>query len=300
MKSIVTGGAGFIGSNLVDKLLSTKHKVICIDNESSSANSKFYWNDCAENYKLNICDYEKINHLFKDVDYVFHLAAESRIQNTIDNPIKAIKTNSLGTAVVLQCSRENGIKRFIFSSTSSVYGKNTVPNHEQQIPDCLNPYSSSKLSGENICKVYYELFGLKTVILRYFNVYGNREPSSGQYAPVLGIFKKQLDKSENLTITGSGLQRRDFTNVEDVVNANLMAALKDIPDEFYGTPFNIGSGENYSILEIAKKISSKIIHIDERKGEMKETLSDIGKAKSILGWEPKCKISNYIDQLISQ
>ena len=196
MKSIVTGGAGFIGSNLVDKLISIGHKVICIDNESSCSNSNFYWNENAENYKLDICDYEEIKNLFERVDYVFHLAAESRIQNTIDNPIKAIKTNSLGTATVLQCSREKKIKRFVFSSTSSVYGNNLIPNKENQTPDPLNPYSISKLNGEHLCSAYYKLFGLETVILRYFNVYGNREPSLGLYAPVLGIFKRQKENQE--------------------------------------------------------------------------------------------------------
>lgn len=295
MKSIVTGGAGFIGSNLVDELINLGHKVVCIDNESS--NSKSYWNQSALNYKADICDYEKIKDLFKDADYVFHLAAESRIQNTVDNPVKAVKTNSLGTSVVLQCARENNVKRFVFSSTSSVYGKNNVPNDENQVPDCLNPYSVSKLNGEHLCKIYNDLFGLQTVILRYFNVYGNREPLSGQYAPVLGIFRRQKSNGESLTITGDGSQRRDFTNVKDVANANILAATGDISKEFFGTAFNIGGGKNISILEIAKMISSDIKFIPKRLGEMQETLANIKKSQTVLNWNPKVDLISYIESL---
>lgn len=294
MKSLVTGAAGFIGSNLVDKLISLNHDVICIDNESSCSNSRFYWNQNSKNYKIDICEYDSVNNLFKNVDYVFHLAAESRIQNTIDNPIKAVKTNSLGTSVVLQCARENNVKRLVFSSTSSVYGRNSTPNNENQNPDCLNPYSVSKFDGENMCRIYNQLFGLETIILRYFNVYGNREPFSGPYAPVIGLFKRQKNNMENLTITSDGMQRRDFTNVLDVVEANILAATKNIPKEYLGTCFNIGSGKNYSILEIAQMISNNITFIPERQGEMRETLADISKSKSILDWSPQIDLIDYI------
>lgn len=294
MRSIVTGGAGFIGSNLVEKLITLDHEVICIDNESGSS---FYWNTNSTNYKLDICNYESIKNIFKNVDYVFHLAAESRIQNTIDNPIKAIKTNSLGTATVLQCARENNVKRLVFSSTSSVYGRNKIPNVESQIEDCLNPYSVSKLNGEHLCKIYNDLFGLETVILRYFNVYGNREPKSGIYAPVIGVFRNQKEKKIPLTITDDGLQKRDFTNVIDVVNANILAATADIPENLLGTPFNIGSGKNNSILEIAQMISENISFIPKRQGEMRETLADISKSMKILKWNPSIEVHDYIKSL---
>lgn len=297
MKSLVTGGAGFIGSNLVDKLLSIGHHVVCVDNESSINNSKFYWNNNAENHKIDICDYENIRKIFNNIDYVFHLAAESRIQNTIENPIKAVKVNSYGTSVMLQCAKESNVKRFIFSSTSSVYGNNTTPNKENQVPDCLNPYSVSKLNGEHLCKIYNNLFDLETVILRYFNVYGNREPSSGMYAPVIGIFKRQKDNGEHLTITGDGLQRRDFTNVSDVADANILAAMTNIPKEYLGTEFNIGSGNNNSVLEIANLLSEKIKFIPPRDGEMRETLADISKSKEILKWKPRVDLIEYIKSL---
>ena len=155
MKSLVTGGAGFIGSNLVDRLIALGHEVVVIDNEFSEVHEQFYWNDKAENYKYDICDYEKTRPLYDGVDYVFHIAAEARIQPAIKNPIQAVKINSVGTCTVLQCAREAGVKKVMYSSTSSAYGRvNTPPNVETQPDDCLNPYSVSKVSGEKLCKMY--------------------------------------------------------------------------------------------------------------------------------------------------
>lgn len=296
MKFLVTGGAGFIGSNLVDKLLVLGHDVLVLDNESSDAHDNFYWNSKASNHIVDICDYEKIRTLFNGVDYVFHLAAEARIQPAIQNPILAAKTNSLGTATVLQCAREAGIKRLIYSSTSSAYGRNPIPNKEDQPDDCLNPYSVSKVSGEKFCKMYSDLFGLETVILRYFNVYGQREPARGPYAPIIGIFKRQKDNDEMLTVVGDGEQRRDFTHVDDVVQANILAFKSKIPKEFFGTVFNIGTGVNYSINEIVQMINHKYIHIDARIGESRMTLADNNKSKSILGWQPTVNLKEYIEK----
>jgi UDP-glucose 4-epimerase len=294
MKALVTGGAGFIGSNLVDNLVRRNFEVLCVDNESSDGHDFFYWNSNAKNYKIDICDFGAIAPLFKDVDYVFHLAAEARIMNCINNPLKAINTNIVGTANVLQASRENGIKRVVYSSTSSAYGNNSVPNNESQKDDCLNPYSVSKVSGEKLCSMYTALFGVQTIILRYFNVYGNRQPVKGQYAPVLGLFLSQKMNHKPLTIVGDGIQRRDFTNIFDVVEANLKAALTDIDNKFFGTVFNVGSGTNHSILEIAKMISSDYVFIEKRPGEMSETLADINKIKSVLGWEPTMLLEDWI------
>lgn len=296
-KSLVTGGAGFIGSNIVDKLLSMGHEVICIDNESSNSTDTFNWNSSCSNHKVDICEINSISPLFQGVDYVFHLAAESRIGPTIENPVKAVKTNSLGTANVLQCSRMNGVKRFMYSSTSAAYGNNQVPNVESQPDDPINPYSVSKVSGEKLCSMYTSLFGLKTVIFRYFNIYGNREPTKGQYAPVIGIFKRQKASGQPLTVVGDGLQRRDFTNVSDVVEANILASIKEIDDEFFGTVFNIGTGRNHSVLEIAKSISDNIEFIPQRPGEMRETLADISKSRKILGWNPSVDLENYLKSI---
>jgi len=294
MRCLVTGGAGFIGSNITDRLLRDGHEVIVIDNESSDAHEAFYWNDAATNYKYDICDYDLIRPLFDGVDFVFHLAAEARIQPTIINPLKAVKTNTLGTAIVLQCAREANVKRLVYSSTSSGYGRNNTPNVESQPDDCLNPYAVSKVSGEKFCSMYNDLFGLETVVLRYFNVYGPREPMKGQYAPVIGIFKRQKESSEPLTIVGDGEQRRDFTHVLDVVDANVLAATAAIPTELLGTVFNIGTGQNHSINELSKFYNSEILHLPSRVGESRETLADNSKAKEFLKWNPQRSLKDWI------
>ena len=209
-KSLVTGGAGFIGSNLVDKLIEIGHKVVVIDNESAESNERFYWNDKAQNYKYDIRDYENTRSLYDGVDYVFHLAAESRIQPAIENPIGAVSLNSVGTCTVLQCSKEAGVKRVVYSSTSSGYGMNESPNIETQPDDCLNPYSVSKVNGEKLCKMYTRLYGLPTISFRYFNVYGERQPLRGQYAPVIGIFLRQRAAGESLTIVSEFNAKHNF------------------------------------------------------------------------------------------
>ena len=292
MISLVTGAAGFIGSNLVDYLLKQGHDVVCIDNESAN-NENFYWNDKAWNINADITDYKTMKNAFTNVDYVFHLAAESRLQPAIENPIEAVHKNCVGTATILQCAREAGVKRFVYSSTSSAYGNNPYPNVETQPDDCLNPYSASKAAGEKFCKMYYDLYGLETVILRYFNVFGERSPARGQYAPVIGIFERQSEAGESLTLVGDGSQRRDFINVEDVARANYIAATISLENNL-GEVFNIGSGKNYSIKEIADAISSNQVYIPMRDGEMDTTLADINKAKTILGWYPEIDVLEWI------
>ena len=294
-KSLVTGGAGFIGSNLVDTLLELGHEVVCVDNESAESNEEFYWNPKAYNVKADIVDYAAMKNCMTGIDYVFHLAAESRIQPAILNPIEAVTKNCVGTCTILQAAREIGVKKVIYSSTSSGYGFNEPPNNEEQPDDCLNPYSVSKVAGEKLCKMYTNLFGLKTISFRYFNVYGERQPLKGQYAPVIGIFLRQRAADESLTIVGDGEQRRDFTHVSDVVQANILAATKDIDEEFYGTLFNVGNGQNYSINEIADKISDNQVNIPPRIGEARTTLANNNKLKSVLGLEPKVNLMEWIE-----
>ena len=295
-KSLVTGGAGFIGSHIVDKLVELGHEVIVIDNESAESNEEFYWNDKAQNHKHDIRDYENTRPLYEGVDYVFHTAAEARIQPAILNPIEAVSINCVGTVTVLQCAREAGVKKVMYSSTSSGYGFNEPPNDETQRDDCLNPYSVSKVSGEKLCSMYTSLFGLRTVTFRYFNVYGERSPVSGQYAPVIGIFLRQRGDNEPLTIVGDGEQRRDFTHVSDIVQANILAATKEVDEEFYGQLYNVGNGLNYSINEIADAISENQTNIPPRIGEARTTLADNTKLKTTFGWEPKVDLMDWISE----
>ena len=294
MISLVTGGAGFIGSNLVDYLLSKGHQVVCIDNESAECNDKFYWNDKAWNINADITDYKVMRNAFTNVDYVFHLAAEARLQPAIKNPIEAVYKNCVGTTTVLQCAREAGVKRVVYSSTSSGYGNNSSPNIETQPDDCLNPYSASKVAAEKFCKMYSDLYGLETVVLRYFNVFGERSPTRGQYAPVIGIFQRQRDAGEPLTFVGDGTQRRDFIYVGDVARANELAALMPGVKDHLGQVFNVGSGINYSVQEIADAISDNQTYIPKREGEMETTWSNIEKVNKVIGWKPKVDVLEWI------
>jgi UDP-glucose 4-epimerase len=307
MKALVTGGAGFIGSTLVDMLIEDGYDVVVIDNESADSNEQFYYNPKANNYKLDICDYDATRKLYDGVDVVFHLAAESRIQPCIEYPVRAIKTNTLGTGVVLQCAREAGVKRVIYSSTSACYGlKNSPPMVETMPLDCLNPYAFTKIAGEDLCKMYSMMFGLETIIFRYFNVYGERSPIRGQYAPVIGVFMRQRDAGELITVVGDGEQRRDFVHVKDVARANLLAA-EFTPPEYmvtdnivynswkWGEIFNIGSGENYSINEIATMVGGEKTHIPPREGEARHTLANTKKANTVLGWNPTLYVRDWIN-----
>jgi len=294
MISLVTGGAGFIGSNLVDYLLDKGHEVVCVDNESAECNDKFYWNPNAINVKVDVTDYKAMKNVFTGVDYVFHFAAESRLQPAIKNPIEAVYKNCVGTTTVLQCAREAGVKRLVYSSTSSGYGFNPSPNIETQPDDCLNPYSASKVAAEKFCKMYSDLYGLETVVLRYFNVFGERSPTRGQYAPVIGIFQRQKDAGEPLTIVGDGTQRRDFIYVGDVARANELAALMPGVKDHLGEVFNVGSGVNYSVQEIADAISDNQTYIPKRDGEMETTWSNIDKVNKVIGWKPEVDVLEWI------
>jgi UDP-glucose 4-epimerase len=291
---LVTGGAGFIGSHLVERLLNEGHQVVVVDDESADSNEEFFWDKRAENYKVDITDYESLVPLFEGVTGVFHFAAEARIQPAIKNPSRAASVNVLGTCNVLQAARTHGIDRVIYSSTSSAYGRKNIPPLREDMPnDCLNPYSVTKVAGEELCKMYTNLFGLNTVILRYFNVYGERQPLKGQYAPVVGIFQRQVAAGEPMTIVGDGGQKRDFTYVKDVANANFLA-MTSVNSRIFGETFNVGTGTNISVLELASLIGDEVIHIPERLGESRATLADASKINSMMGWEPTISIQGWL------
>ena len=291
--SIVTGGAGFIGSHIVEQLLKLDHRVVVIDNEYSD-NDNFHWRKDTINVNLDITDYKTLKNAFTGADYVFHLAAEARIGPAIENPVNALNVNTIGTCNVLQCAREVGAKKVLYSSTSSGYGLNEAPNVETQPDDCLNPYSVSKIAGEKLCKMYTDLYGLKTIVFRYFNVFGERAPRKGQYAPVTGIFLRQKAAGESLTIVGDGEQRRDYIYVKDVANANVMAAISNPDDEAYGEVYNVGSGKNYSVNEIASFISDDTINIPPRVGEARNSLANIDKIRKTFAWKPEMNVEEWI------
>ena len=291
--SIVTGGAGFIGSHIVEKLKALDHMVVVIDNEYSD-NDNFHWRKDTLNVNIDITDYKALKKAFTGADYIFHCAAEARIGPAIENPVNALNINTIGTCNVLQCAREVGAKKVLYSSTSSGYGLNEAPNIETQPDDCLNPYSVSKIAGEKLCKMYTDLYGLNTIIFRYFNVFGERAPRKGQYAPVTGIFLRQKAAGEPLTIVGDGEQRRDYIYVKDVANANVMAAISNPDDDAYGQVYNVGSGKNYSVNEIASFISDDTINIPPRIGEARNSLANIDKIQKTFAWKPEMNVEEWI------
>jgi len=295
--SLVTGGAGFIGSHIVEQLIGLGHEVVVVDNEYSD-NENFHWRDDTYNINMDITD-KALKNAFTNVDYVFHLAAEARIGPAIENPVNAVNINTIGTCNVLQCARDAGVKKVMYSSTSSGYGLNPSPNDETQPDDCLNPYSVSKVAGEKICRMYTDLYGLKTVIFRYFNVFGERAPKKGQYAPVIGIFLRQLSAGEKLTIVGDGEQRRDFIYVKDVARANIMAAISNADDDAYGQVYNVGSGVNYSVNDIASFISNDTINIPPRIGEARDSLANIKKINKTFAWKPEVSVEEWIKEQLN-
>lgn len=299
MKYLITGGNGFIGSNIVDSLVNLNHEVIVIDNLSSDAHDQFYYNQKASYYECDVNDYVMCSDVFKKSkpDYVLHLAAEARIQNCINDPRKAYETNLLGTLTMLDLCVKYSVKKLVLSSTSAIYGSRFsfvpgVPLNEQMLPDCLNSYSLSKFNAEQACKMYSSLYNQDTVCLRYFNVYGPRQPKRGSYAPVIGIFSRQIKNNEPMTIVGDGSQTRDYVHVYDVINANIQACLYE--DKLNGEVFNVGSGKKYSVLELAKMMGNNYIHIPERIGESKHTLANISKIKKYFNWEPKYELLQYM------
>ena len=290
MRLLVTGGAGFIGSNLVDELAKLNHQVFVIDNLSFGR--KEYLNPKAKFYKKDIRDYKSITPLFKRIDCVFHLAALARIQPSIKNPKESFENNVLGTFNVLLAAREHKVKKFVYSASSSAYGdQKSTPLKEDMRPDLKNPYALFKYNGEELCELFYKLYGLPTVCLRYFNVYGERQAIEGAYATVIGIFLNQKKFGQALTIVGDGEQRRDFTYVKDVAKANILAMKSK---KAVGQLINIGSGKNYSMNQVAAIISKNSKFIPYRLGESRVTLADTSKAKNILGWKPTTNLRDWL------
>tara|TARA_R110000803_G_scaffold208606_1_gene277386 strand:- start:469 stop:1368 length:900 start_codon:yes stop_codon:yes gene_type:complete len=293
-KLLVTGGCGFIGSTIVDELVKDGYEVVVIDDLSSETNEQFYFNNKATYFEEDIADYDRTKHLYKDVSVVYHLAAEARIQTAIDKPLLAAKKNTLGTCCVLQCAYEAGVKRVVYSSTSAAYGlKNSTPQREDMIEDCLNPYSVSKVAGEKFCKMYTDLFDLETVIFRYFNVYGERQPERGQYAPVISIFLRQNKNKESLTIVGDGSSTRDFVHVKDIARGNILAGNLDNKKPI-GHVINLGTGKGYSVRVIANMISKNQTQLPPRKGEAKDSIANNTKAKKLLNWSPISNVEDWI------
>jgi len=291
-KVVVTGGAGFIGSHLVDKLIDQGKEVHIFDDMSMGSEDNI--NPNAHFHKIDISTMgpRTLAKFMIGVDTVFHVASRTRVQPSIKSPSLYHRVNVTGTINMLIASVKVGVKRFIYSASSSAYGESDImPLVETMPTNPMSPYGLTKLMGEEYCKLFHTQYGLETVNLRYFNVYGERQNLDGGYCLVVGIFAKQMMNNEHMTIVGDGEQRRDFTYVGDVVNANIAAAASNKVGA--GEVINIGNGDNRSVNQIADLMGGKKIHIQPRV-EPKETLASITKAKELLNWEPSQEIEEWV------
>ncbi|MDD5194968.1 MAG: SDR family oxidoreductase [Candidatus Omnitrophica bacterium] len=286
MKAIVTGGAGFIGSHLAERLIKDGHEVIVLDNlstgrldnlEEVKTNNKFSF------YNVDISKFDTIHKHFKGVDWVFHLAALADIVPSIDEPLKYHASNVDGTIAVLEASRLGGVKKFIYTASSSCYGiAQNYPTQEVADISPQYPYAFTKYIGERYTFHWAQVYKLKIASLRLFNVYGPRSRTSGTYGAVFGVFLAQKLHGAPFTVVGDGTQRRDFIYVTDVAAAFLSAAQSDISGEV----FNIGSSQPQSINTLVSLLGGEIAYIPKRPGEPDCTWADITKIKSMLGWQP--------------
>jgi nucleoside-diphosphate-sugar epimerase len=291
---LVTGGAGFVGSNLVDELISRDLRVRVIDNFATGSRENL--NPRAELIEADIRDGEAIRSAFDGIDCVFHVAALPRIPLSIAKPVETHMTNVVGTLNVLIAARDAKVRRVIYSGSSSVYGDQTVmPLVETMAPNPLNPYALQKYVGEQYTRMFHRLFAMETLTLRYFNVYGPRMASEGAYVTVISAFMAARKRGEPLQIHGDGEQTRDFTHVSDIVAANILAMDASIAD---GRAINIGAGHNVSINRIAELIGGPRVRLEGRKGDMRHTLADTTEASRILGWHPRVSVEEGISRLL--
>lgn len=295
-KCIVTGGAGFIGSHIVDALIARGDEVHIID-IFIGGGKREHVNPQAILHEVDIRDFEKLSPIFKGADYVFHTAALARVQPSIQDPKTYHDINVTGTLNVLLAAKEAGVKRVVYSASSSVYGdQEKLPLREDMEPRPISPYAVQKYFGERYCRVFSKIYGLETISLRYFNVYGPRQTteSDGPYATVVGIFLQQRASGKPLTIVPDGQQSRDFTHIRDVVRANLLAA--ESPRVGKGEVVNIGCGRSYTINELARLVGGPTIFVEPRV-EPRATLADITKAQELLGWKPEIRFENGLAEL---
>ena len=287
MKCLVTGGAGFVGTNLIKRLLKDGHEVVSIDNYSTGF--KENEQEGCEYHNFNLQHIYDFDSFVKKPDVVFHLAALARIQPSIKDPTTAIQNNFDSTLNILEWARKDNIPVVFAGSSSFHHGL------------WGSPYAWSKHAGEQLCKLYSNVYDLSTIICRFYNVYGPHQLEEGTYATVLGIFEKQYREGKPLTVTGDGQQRRDFTHIEDIVDGLIkcMEAMHGAVDMRYaGEIFELGRGVNFSIKEIAEMFGTEIEYIPKRPGEYDVTLCDYSKANETLDYNPVKNIDEYIKEVI--
>jgi len=299
MKCLVTGGAGFIGSNLVDQLVLKKHKVIVLDNFSTGrlSNLSQHKKKDVKIVKIDISSNKNLDKYFKGVKYVFHLAGLADIVPSIKNPDKYFKSNVVGTINVVQAAKKANIKKLIYAASASCYGiPSKFPIKENAKINLMYPYAFTKWQAEKLIMHWAKVYNFPAISFRFFNAYGPRSRTSGAYGAVFGVFLAQKLANKPLTIVGNGNQTRDFIHVSDLVNGIIKAALSKKVGEIY----NIGGGKEVKVNKIANLIGGKKIHIPKRPGEPNRSLADITKIKRDLGWKPKIKIEDGVKNLLKQ
>jgi len=299
MKYAVTGGAGFIGSHLTKQLLDQGHEVVVIDDLSTGNRDHLYPKSHFQCFDISKQSWpQALIALLRDVDTVFHMAAAARVQPSIQKPLDYHNVNVNGTLNLLIASHDAGVRRVVYSASSSSYGQTEdLPTKESTPASPLSPYGLQKLIGEQYCSLFSSVYELETVSLRYFNVYGERMPTQGAYALAIAKFAQQMKDGSPITIWGDGEQRRDFTYVKDVVNANILAA--DSTDVGAGEVINIGSGNNLSVNQVAELLGGEVTFLDPVP-EARNTLADNTKAKQLLGWEPTMRLEDWIPEYKKQ
>ncbi len=291
---LVTGGAGFIGSNLVNALIDRGLRVRIVDNITTGLRGQVH--PRAELFEADIRDLESIRPAFAGVDCVFHVAALPRVPLSIEKPVETHMVNVIGTLNVLLAARDARVRRVVYSGSSSAYGDQPrLPLREDMTPNPLNPYALQKLTGEQYTRLFHRLFSMQTLTLRYFNVFGPRMAHEGAYVTVISVFLRARREGKPLTIQGDGEQTRDFTHVYDVVRANLLAMDCATAD---GRAINIGHGRNISINRVAQLIGGPTVNLPARPGDARDTLADNSEAQRVLGWRPEVKFEDGLTELI--
>jgi nucleoside-diphosphate-sugar epimerase len=296
---LVTGGAGFIGSHLVEALLARSYRVRVLDNLSQGRREYLPHHSKLEFIEGDVTDYATCRDAMRDVDGVFHLAAMSKVLPSLDNPDMidfCTHQNVVGTSNVLRAAvrHTDRIKKLIYSASSTYYGTNSPPHAEDQPPACQTPYAMTKYVGELYCELFSRLHGLPTIRLRYFMTYGPRQPSSGPYAIVTGVFMKQWQSRQSLTILGDGSQTRDFIHVQDIAEGTVVAFESGITD----ATINIGTGRSLSIKALADLISSEQVFLPKREHDIPHQQADTSRMRRLLNWEPKRDLGEYLKSVI--
>ena len=305
MKYLVTGGAGFIGSNIVEELIKRGENVRVLDNFSTGKRENLKeFQKQIEIVEGDIRSYHIVQEAVKGIDVVLHQAALPSVPRSIKDPITTNEVNIGGTLNMLDAAVKEGIKRFVFASSSSVYGDNPeLPKHEGMTPSPLSPYAVSKLAGENYCRVFSNLYGIETVCLRYFNVFGPRQDPNSQYSAVIPKFIKAIMNGESPVIYGDGTQSRDFTYVANVVEANMLAAVKPITTK--SITLNCACNEQITLNNLVESINRiagteiEPVYAEKRKGEVQHSFARIAEAKKIFDYEPIVEFKNGLEKIFN-